>query len=81
MKLVDDWRCAYKWASVQIAGAGALFGALGAGLAASMSAAQLATFMPTWAVWAGGALICVFVMLGRLLMRGHKVKPDDDFAG
>lgn len=71
MKLVEDWRSAWKWASVQIAGLGALFGALGAGLAASMSAAQLHEFMPTWAVWAGGALICVCVMLGRLLIRGH----------
>ena len=77
MRLVEDWRNAWKWASVQIAGAGALLGALGAGLAASTSAAQLMDYVPRWAVFGGGALICGLVVAGRMLKREPKVKDDE----
>ena len=66
MKLVHDWRRAWRWRSVRIAGSGAILGALGAGLAASTSAAALAKILPLWAVWAGGALICALTVAGRL---------------
>jgi len=68
MKMVDNWKQAWRWGSVQIAGSGAILGALGAGLAASTSAASLAKVFPPWAVWAGGALICACTVAGRLLV-------------
>lgn len=66
MKLVDDWRQAHKLRSVQVAGTGALAGAVAAGLAASGAAAAWIGVIPTWAVFAGGSLICLLTIAARL---------------
>lgn len=65
--LVSDWREAHRWASVWIAGSAAtLFGAVGAALALSSSAAQWASVLPSWAVFLIAAAIFLSVIVGRL---------------
>lgn len=80
MKLIDDWKQAHKFGSVQIAGAGALLGYLAAGLIASGAAAQWVGIIPIWAVFGLGALICTLVVVARVLQRGSK-HDDTDEAG
>lgn len=63
----------HRW-SFQISTFGAGLGALGAGLAAGTSAANMAPILPEWAVWAGGALICACVSVAMYIKQ--KPKPD-----
>lgn len=69
MKPVDNWRRALHLGSVQVAGTGAILGALAAGLMASGAAVPWLGLLPTWAVFAGGALICALTVAARLFMR------------
>lgn len=78
MKLIDDWKRAHHFGSVQVAGAGAFFGYLAAGLIASGAAAQWVGLIPIWAVFALGALICTLIIAARVLQRTPK---DDDTDG
>lgn len=80
MRLIDDWKQAHKFGSVQIAGAGALLGYLAAGLIASGAAAQWVGIIPIWAVFGLGALICTLVVVARVLQRTPK-HDDTDEAG
>jgi len=66
MKLIDEWRDAWRLRSVQIAGGGAIAGALAAGLMASGAIVPWLGLIPTWAVFAGGALICAFTVWARI---------------
>jgi hypothetical protein len=66
MKLIDEWRNAWRLRSVQIAGGGAIAGALAAGLAASGAILPWLALLPVWAVFAGGALICALTVWGRI---------------
>lgn len=65
-RLIPDLRTAHKLRSVQVAGAGAIAGAVAAGLAASGAAAAWWGTIPDWAVFAGGSLICALTVLARL---------------
>jgi hypothetical protein len=69
MKLIDDWKQAHHFGSVQMAGTGALIGALAAGLMASGMIVPWLGLIPEWAVFAGGAVICVLTVLARILQR------------
>lgn len=71
MKLIPEWKQAHKMRSVQVAGSGAFAGAVAAGLCASGAAAQWVGLIPTWAVFAGGAVICALVVLARLEDQGQ----------
>lgn len=66
MKLIDDWHKSWRLRSVQVSGTGAILGAIAAGLIASGAAVPWLGLIPTWAVFAGGALICALTVLGRL---------------
>lgn len=70
MKLIADWRKATKMHSVQVAGTGAIAGAVAAGLAASGAIVPWLGLIPTWAVFAGGAIICGLVIVARLVDQG-----------
>lgn len=70
MKIDPNWRKAPKMRSVQVAGAGALAGAVAAGLGASGAIVPWLGLIPTWAVFAGGAIICVLVIVARLEDQG-----------
>ncbi|MGA0588106.1 hypothetical protein ACO2Q2_13395 [Dyella sp. KRB-257] len=78
MKLIDDWKQAHKFGSVQIAGSGALLGYLAAGLIASGAAAQWVGLIPMWAVFGLGAFICTLVVLARILQRSPKHDETDE---
>ena len=80
MKLIDNWKRAHHFGSVQIAGAGAFLGYLAAGLIASGAAAQWVGLVPVWAVFALGALICTLIIAARVLQRTPK-DDDTDKAG
>lgn len=67
MQLIDDWKKAYRLHSVQVSGVGAVVGALAAGMAASGAFAPWFGVLPTWMVWAGGALICAGTVFARLV--------------
>lgn len=66
-KAIAELKRAHRKGPVQIATAGAILGAIGAGLAASTSAASLVNVVPAWAVWAGGALICACVTTASII--------------
>lgn len=70
MKLIADWRKATKLRSVQVAGGGAIAGAVAAGLAASGAIVPWLGLIPDWAVFAGGAVICALVIIARLEDQG-----------
>lgn len=80
MKLIDDWKQAHHFGSVQIAGVGAFLGYLAAGLIASGAAAQWVGLIPIWAVFALGALICTLIIAARVLMRTPKGDDETDKA-
>ena len=65
-KLVPEAKQAHKLWSVRVAGTGALAGALAAGLAASGAIVPWLGMIPNWAVFAGGAVICVLTIIARL---------------
>ncbi len=71
MKMIQNWRSAHKMRSVQVAGVGAIAGAVGAGLAASGAIVPWLGLIPNWAVFAGGAVICALTVLGRLEDQGQ----------
>ena len=64
--IIDEWKKAHKFTSVQVAGSGAIAGALAAGLAASGTIVPWLGLIPQWAVFAGGAVICVLTIIARL---------------
>ncbi|MGS1128461.1 DUF7940 domain-containing protein [Rhodanobacter sp. UC4437_H4] len=66
MKLIEEWRQAWRLRSVQVAGGGAIAGALAAGLAASGAIVPWLGLLPVWAVFAGGALICALTVWARI---------------
>lgn len=68
-KPIPDWHKAHKLRSVQVAGAGAIAGAVAAGLAASGAIVPWLGLIPNWAVFAGGALICALVIVARLVQQ------------
>lgn len=57
---------ARKLRSVQLAGAGAIAGALAAGLGASGLIAPWYGLIPKWMVFAGGSLICALTVVAQL---------------
>lgn len=70
---IRDWLAAHldanqvhKQRDVQIAGIGAIAGAVAAGLAASGAIVPWISVMPTWLVWAGGSAICALTIIARL---------------
>lgn len=65
-RLIPDVAHAHKLRSVQVAGAGAIAGAVAAGLAASGAIVPWLGTIPDWAVFAGGAVICVLTIIARL---------------
>ena len=69
MKRVDDWKQALGFGSVQVSGAGALAGAVAAGLMASGAVVPWLGLIPKWAIFAGGSLICTLTIIARLFRR------------
>lgn len=65
-RLIPDFRRAHKLHSVQVAGVGAIAGALAAGLAASGAIVPWLALLPVWAVFAGGSAICTLTIVARL---------------
>lgn len=65
-KLVPEANQAHKLWSIQVAGTGAIAGAVAAGLAASGAIVPWLGMIPNWAVFAGGAVICVLTIIARL---------------
>ena len=66
MKLVEDWKEAYKWLSVNIAGIMALLNALQA------TVPQVQAFMTPQQVAVTNAVLGVMVIWGRLVQQGPK---------
>lgn len=66
--LIDhlDAHQAHKRRDVQIAGVGAIAGAVAAGLAASGAIVPWISIIPMWLVWAGGSAICALTIIARL---------------
>lgn len=62
-----SWREGIHFESVQVAGTGAIAGALAAGVAASGAVVPWLGLVPNWAVFAGGAVICALTVVARLL--------------
>lgn len=60
----------HRW-SFKLSTAGAILGALGAGLQAAPSIAQAIDVLPMWAVWAGGAVICATVSIAMYIKQRH----------
>lgn len=71
MKLVDDWRHAWKWASVHIAALGMTLSAVGSALALSSSAAQWFGVIPMWAVLIVASVIFACVIAARIIQFRH----------
>lgn len=71
MRLVDDWKKCWKWASMQFAGGGFLV-SLGMAIATAMSATSLHGIQPDWVGWTFGAFICGAILIGRMLQRGKR---------
>ena len=69
----------HRW-SFKISTFGAGLGAIGAGLAAGTSAANMAPILPEWAVWAGGALICTCVSIAMYIKQKPKTDHLDVFG-
>lgn len=65
-RLIPEVRQAHKLRSVQVAGFGAIAGAVAAGLAASGAIVPWLELLPVWAVFAGGSLICALTVFARL---------------
>ncbi len=65
-KLIPEAPQAHKLWSVRVAGTGAIAGAVAAGLAASGAIVPWLGMIPNWAVFAGGAVICVLTIIARL---------------
>ena len=61
------WRESIHFESVQVAGFGAIAGALAAGVAASGAIVPWLGLIPNWAVFAGGAVICALTIAARML--------------
>ncbi len=77
MKLVDDWREAKKWGSMQLGAAGTLLFALGSGLTASGSAVAWINVIPRWAVFALASVICAAIMAARILHKEPRSDHDE----
>lgn len=73
MRLVDDWRKAHHFGSVQIAAVGALLGGIGAILSGVADILPWMHVMPRWMIWAGGSLVCILIGIARLYV--HAPKP------
>lgn len=69
MKLIDDWREAHRFGSVQVAALGALLGGIGAVLSGVADIWPWMHVMPRWLIWTGGALICACIVAVRLFVR------------
>lgn len=68
LRLVRNWRHAHHWWSVRFAGAGAILGAMGAGLVAGFGVyGALQPFWPLLISWIGGMLVCLVVIAGRVI--------------
>lgn len=63
---IPDLGTAHKLRSVQVAGVGAIAGALAAGIAASGAIIPWLSMLPDWAVFLGGSLICALTVVARL---------------
>lgn len=72
MKLIEDWKRAHHFGSVQVAGVGSFLGYLAAGLVASGAATQWVGLVPMWAVFLFGGIICNLIILARILQRKSK---------
>lgn len=66
MRLVEDWKDAYKWLSVNIAGIMALLNALQA------TVPQIQAFLTPTQVAAANAVLGVLVIWGRLVQQGGR---------
>lgn len=73
MKLVDDWRSAWKWASVQMSAVAGTAHAVLASVAGGMKLAlPLVGVIPLRWVFLAGAALSVATFVGRLVTRGTK---------
>jgi hypothetical protein len=71
MKLVDDWKHAWKWASIHLAFLGMVLSAIGSALAMSSSAAQWYGAIPLWAVLIVASAIFACVIVARIIQFKH----------
>lgn len=70
MKLVDDWRSAWKWASVQMSAVTGVTHGLLASIAGGMKLAlPLVGVVPLRWVFVAGAALSVATFVGRLVKR------------
>ena len=76
MKLVSDWRRAWRWYTTWIAGSGFLFSSIATALAATGAVVPWFAVIKPWECFAMAAVVFFGILIGRLIKQNGK--RDDD---